>query len=160
MSNSNDVLIALRQITRAIDLHSKKMVREIGLPSPQLLVMKEIELQGRAKPSQIAKAVHLSQATVTSIIDRLASAGLIVRERSNEDKRVVYLTLTTAGNEKMANAPDLLQAGFIERFSKLEEWERLQLISSLQRIAGMMNAEALDVAPILEIGELQHSDTF
>ncbi|HBH89889.1 MAG TPA: transcriptional regulator, partial [Hyphomonadaceae bacterium] len=55
MSNSNDVLIALRQITRAIDLHSKKMVREIGLTSPQLLVMKEIELLERAKPSLIAK---------------------------------------------------------------------------------------------------------
>ena len=91
MSNHYDVLIALRQITRAIDVHSKKMVREIGLTSPQLLVLKEIEQNPTIKASTIAKEVHLSQATVTTIIDRLQKAGLIVRARSDSDKRVVNL---------------------------------------------------------------------
>lgn len=158
MSNHYDVLIALRQITRAIDVHSKKMVREIGLTSPQLLVLKEIEQNPTIKASTIAKEVHLSQATVTTIIDRLQKAGLIVRARSDSDKRVVNLALTDAGRARIENAPDLLQAGFLEKFKSLEEWERLQLVSSLQRVAAMMNAEDFDAAPILEIGDL-HMET-
>lgn len=158
MSNHHDVLIALRKITRAIDLHSKKLVRDVGLTSPQLLVLKEVEQQGSVKPSSVAKEVHLSQATVTSILDRLQTAGLLVRERSDSDRRAVNLILTEEGRTKAAAAPDLLQAGFIKKFSKLQEWERLQLISSIQRIASMMDADDIDAAPILELGDFQGGD--
>ncbi|WP_367947365.1 winged helix-turn-helix domain-containing protein [Sphingopyxis sp. BSNA05] len=37
--------------------------------------MKALEKDGRAKPSVIAKSVHLSHATVTSIVDRLENPG-------------------------------------------------------------------------------------
>jgi hypothetical protein len=39
--------------------------------------------------------------------------------------------------------------------SKLEPWEQNLLISSVQRIAVMMDANRLDSAPILEVGEIQ-----
>ena len=155
MSTYLDVLIALRRIMRAIDLHSKQLVRVSGLTAPQLLVLKEVQLLGHAKPSIVAKNVHLSQATVTSIIDRQERAGLIRRERSQKDRRAVDLTLTEEGERKLKDAPDLLQADFIKRFEKLEDWERSLLLSSIQRVAGMMDAGDLDVAPILEIGDLK-----
>ena len=155
MSNYYDVLVALRKITRAIDLHSKKLVRESGLTAPQLLILKEIANAGRAKPSDIAKAVHLSQATVTSIIDRLERAGLLVRERSQQDRRVVDIILTEEGQRSADSAPELLQAGFIREFERLPEWERSQLVSSIQRIAAMMDAEDIDAAAILEIGDIK-----
>ncbi len=158
MSSYTEVLVALRKITRAIDLHSKKLSRESGLTAPQLLVLREVELLGHAKPSVVAKNVHLSQATVTSIIDRLESAGLLSRERSQQDRRAVDLALTDLGREKLANAPELLQSGFIERFELLEDWERSQLVSSIQRLAAMMDAEKIDAAPILELGDLQQSN--
>lgn len=158
MSTYQDVLIALRKITRAIDLYSKKLSRESGLTSPQLLVLREVEVLGHAKPSVVAKNVHLSQATVTSIIDRLEMAGLLSRERSLEDRRAVDLTLTDEGRQKLASAPELLQSGFIERFSKLEDWERSQLVSSIQRLAAMMDAGDIDAAPILELGDLRPDD--
>lgn len=158
MSTYQEVLIALRKITRAIDLHSKQLTREIGLTAPQLLVLKEVESLGHAKPSVVAKNVHLSQATVTSIIDRLEKANLITRTRSHEDRRAVDLTLTEDGRAKLAIAPELLQAGFIEKFSALEDWERSQLVSSIQRLAAMMDAGHIDAAPILELGDLKEID--
>ncbi len=155
MSTYQDVLIALRKITRAIDLHSKQLSRHSGLTAPQLLVLREVETLGHGKPSVVAKNVHLSQATVTSIIDRLEKAGLLTRARSQTDRRAVDLTLTEAGRAKLENAPELLQSGFIEQFSKLEDWERSQMVASLQRLAAMMNARDIDAAPILQIGEIQ-----
>ena len=54
MSNSNALLVALRQINRAIDLQSKKLEKETGQTTPQLLLLKELAKDGRAKPSVIA----------------------------------------------------------------------------------------------------------
>ena len=154
MSDYEDILIALRRITRAIDLYSKKLFRESGLTTPQLLVMQSVQRQGRAKPSAIAKDVLLSQATVTSIVDRLEKHNLVQRERVQKDRRVVEVVLTAQGSEKLSQAPELLQAGFLRAYRKLGEWERTQLIASLQRVAAMMDAEDLDAAPILAVGEI------
>ena len=52
----------------------------------------------------------------------------------------------------MRNAPPLLQEHFIERFDKLQDWEKMQLLSSLQRIASLMDAENIDASPILSSG--------
>lgn len=157
MSDYDDILIALRRITRAIDLQSKNLVRMTGLTAPQLLVLQVIRREGRAKPSTIAKEILISQATVTTIVDRLEKAGLVLRERSTTDRRVVDVVLTQAGAEKLLEAPELLQAGFLREFRKLQDWEKTLLTSSLQRIASMMDAEELDAAPILEVGELSVS---
>lgn len=154
MSDYQNVLIALRRITRAIDLNSKKLVRLTGLTGPQLLVMRAIDREGRTKPSVVAREVQLSQATVTTILDRLERSGYVHRERSSADRRVVEIELTTNGVDKLRGAPELLQAGFFRKFDTLEDWERSLLISSLQRIASMMDAEDLEAAPILEVGDL------
>lgn len=155
MTDHRQILVALRQITRAIDLHSKQLTKTVGLTAPQLLVLQALEKTGRAKPSDIAREVHLSQATITSIVDRLIRAGLADRERNLTDRRVVEVVLTDAGRARIQEAPALLQEGFVERFNRLEPWEQSQLIAAVQRLASMMNVEKMDAAPILQIGDLQ-----
>lgn len=154
MSDYDDILVAIRRIMRAVDLQSKKLLKTVGLTAPQLVIMQLLRKNGALPPSTIAKEISLSQATVTSILDRLDNAGYSQRDRSTEDKRVVHAYLTPEGLEKVSKAPELLQSGFLREFRKLEEWEQLQLISSLQRIATMMDAEDIDASPILEVGEI------
>lgn len=159
MAQHKDLLVALRRITRAIDLHSKHLARETGLTAPQLLVLQSVARTGRAKPSDVAREIHLSGATVTSIVDRLVSRGLARRERSAADRRSVEIVLTEAGQQSIADAPELLQAGFLAAFDSLRDWEQSLLVSSMQRIAGMMDAERIDAAPILEVGDINPSQT-
>lgn len=154
MTRYNDLLTALRRITRAIDLYSKRLAKETGLTAPQLLVMQEVAKSDGIKPSDVARHVHLSQATVTTILDRLAKAGLVTRQRSDSDRRIVEISLTKAGRDQLKAAPELLQEEFLSSFRQLDDWEQTQLVSSVQRIASMMDAEALDAAPILEVGEI------
>ena len=117
-------------------------------------MLKELAKHGRSKPSVIAKSVHLSHATVTSIVDRLEKSAMVTRERSEDDRRSVEIVLTEKGRECIQNAPELLQEDFLVSFSKLEPWEQNLLISSVQRIAVMMDASQIESAPILEIGEI------
>ena len=45
-----------------------------------------------------------------------------------------------------------MQERFLEKFRALEQWEQLLLLSTVQRIANMMDAEDIDMAPILASG--------
>lgn len=157
MAQHNDLLIAIRQITRAIDLSSKRLVKLAGLTAPQFLVLQTLSLEEPRKPSDIAKKVFLSQATVSSIIDRLIKAEFVRREKSRSDGRVIHIYLTDKGQKRLKSAPPLLQESFTKQFEELERWEQSQLLSSLQRLANMMNAEEIDAAPILEVGDLTKS---
>ena len=155
MKDYEELLVALRQITRAIDIHSKQLLRETGLTTSQLLILQSIHRQGHSTPTAIAKDIHLSQATVTNVLTRLAQHGLISREKSGGDKRSTEITLTPKGNACVDSAPELLQSGFLREFRKLEPWEANMLTSALQRMALMMNAEDLDASPILIAGEIK-----
>ena len=154
MSDHDEILVALRRITRAIDLQSKRLVKATGLTAPQLVVIDTLHKQGELSPSAIARAVSLSQATITSILDRLVQAGLVERIRSETDKRVVLARLTEKGETASNNSPELLQAGFMRSVRTLQPWEQNMLIASLQRIAELMDAEELDAAPFLDSGEI------
>jgi len=103
----------------------------------------------------IARSINLSSATVTSILDRLEARNYVIRERSETDKRKVGLHLTELGKSVLKDAPRPLQAHFIDRFEHLQDWEQTQLVSTMQRIATMMDAGDIDAAPMLEVGALQ-----
>ncbi|MDG1204951.1 MAG: MarR family transcriptional regulator [Pseudomonadales bacterium] len=154
MKDYDEILVALRRITRAIDLHSKSLQKKTGLTTSQLLVMEIINKLGSPSPSTIAREMVLSQATVTTLLDRLAKNQLVVRVKSHQDKRSVTVDLTEQGKALMSHAPELLQAGFLNEYRKLPDWQRNSLIASLQQIAYLMDAEQLDASPILDTGEL------
>jgi DNA-binding MarR family transcriptional regulator len=157
MKDYDEILIALRRLMRAADMHSQKLVREAGLTTPQLLVMQAIEKEGNPSTSALARHIVVSQATVTRIIDRLELAGSVRREKSKTDKRVVNVSLTEAGKAKLEAAPEPLQSEFLREFRKLEAWEQHMLKASLLRIAQMMDATEIDAAPILQVGDIVES---
>lgn len=155
MTQIQAVLSALRRVIRAADIHSKKLTKTAGITAPQLLLMQAIDRHASDTTiGKLAKHISLSQATVTSIIDRLEARGLVTRKRSETDKRFVWLYLTDDGKRVLANAPTPLQESFIKRFTELQEWEQNMILSSLQRLALMMDAEELDASPFLEVGAL------
>jgi DNA-binding MarR family transcriptional regulator len=154
MKDYEELFIALRRITRAIDLHSKKLQRETGLTTSQLLVLEAVVKLDTSTPSNIAKEVQLSQATVTNLVDRMERNELVLRQKSTVDKRVVEVLLTDKGRQMVELAPEPLQTGFLREYRKLERWEQHQLIASVQKIAVLMDAEDIDASPILTTGEV------
>ena len=119
--------------------------------------MLEIDKVSGVNSSQVAKAVNLSAATVTNIIDRLENKSLVSRVRDLQDKRKVGLFLTEDGKAILLKAPQALQEHFIENFSNLAQWEQSQLLSSMERLAEMMDANEIDAAPLLELNAMSAS---
>ncbi len=158
------VVMSLRRIIRAIDLRSRFLVTQHGITGPQLTVLKELSLHSGVSVSALTKAIHLSQATVTGILDRLEKRELISRERSNQDKRCVQIWLTENGKQMLVDAPPLLQEEFTKEFSQLEDWEQSQILSSIQRVVSMLEAKHIDATPILTTGPVsatpEHTKAF
>lgn len=140
MENYEQVLLSIRQIIRAIDLRSKKLNKEFGLTSPQLLLMRTIKHSPKLTIRQLSKDTNMSQATATSILDRLESRELVQRERDTADKRKVHVLITAKGDAVLNQAPKLLNEDFVEKFKQLDPWEQTLILSSLQRVSEMMNA--------------------
>lgn len=143
------ILAAIRRIVHAIHLHSRQLVRESGLTGPQLVTLRDVARLGPVSVSALARAVELSQPTVTGILVRLEREGLVRRERSTADRRNVVCTITPEGARRLGAAPPLLQDRFRRELGRLVEWEQTQMLATLQRLAAMMDAEEIPAAPLL-----------
>ena len=153
---SEQVLIAIRRIVRAIDIHSRLLLDRYGLTGPQLVVLRA--LVGREQAvGELARRVHLSQATTTGVLDRLARRGLVTRRRSERDRRRTLVCATPQAEELLRQKPTFLQEEFLRKFDRLQDWEQLQLLSSLQRLVAMMEAQSIDATPILATGEIDET---
>lgn len=137
-----------------MDLRSRQLEKSVGLTVPQLIVLKEVAEADELPIGQIAKRISLSQATVTTVIDRLEQRGAIGRRRSETDRRKVYARLTPLGAELIEKSPTILQEQFLSQFEKLEAWEQTQILATLQRVATMMDAQALPATPLLTVEPL------
>jgi DNA-binding MarR family transcriptional regulator len=144
------IVRALRQIARAMDLHSRSLLQKFGLTAPQLSALREIERLQPVTAGILAARMHLGAATLTGVLDRLEERGLACRARDAGDRRNVVLRLTPAGAELFASAPPALANSFTRRLHELPDWELTNILSTLQRVAGMMGPCLEDAGSVVE----------
>ena len=143
------ILLALRRIIRAVDIYSHKLATEYKITGPQLICLYSIVNEGPLTQSALGKLYSLSGSTVTGILDRLESKGLIKRERSTTDRRKIIVKATDSGIELIDNAPSPLQDKLTEAINQLPELEQTAITLSLELIVELMEVGHLDAAPIL-----------
>lgn len=143
------IIVAIRRISHSVEVYSRFLWQEFGLTAPQLGTLRELENRTEGTPTQIAQWMSISAATVAGILKRLHERKLIHRNRDREDGRSIVVRISDEGKRLAAEAPSLLRDDFRRNLSRLESWERTQILSVLQRVACMMNAEDLDHPPFL-----------
>ncbi len=142
------VLVSIRKIIRHSDLHSHQLRRKSGLTSPQLMLLAEIAKQPEATIGELSECISLSQATATTVLDRLEKDNLAIRYRSDVDKRKVHARLTDLGQAALEAAPKPLNSQFIERFEALKPHERSAILSALQHVGDMMESKQNEQAAV------------
>jgi DNA-binding MarR family transcriptional regulator len=151
---SDDALVAIRRIQRRIEIDTRKLAQAAGLTPSQLLVLQILDERGETSIGDIVKSTQLSNATITGLVDKMVARDLVSRRRCEEDRRRVWLSLLPAGKQALKDAPYFLQENFQQRFDAAEDWEQAMLVAALERVASLLDAEALDVAPILAAGAI------
>lgn len=151
----DESLIALRRILRATELYARDLAHAVGLTPAQLRVLQIVDERQSVTPKALARQMGVSQATVTTLVDKLVAHGLVERAPSDRDRRQINVVITETGHDKLKDAPDALQQRYVRAFSDLADWEQAQLVSSLERVAAMLDAKDIDAAPVLTTGEIR-----
>lgn len=128
---------------------TKEAARRANLTGPQLTVVKILETFGDLSLSDLSDRIRAQNSTVTGIIDRMEREDLVLRERSKEDRRVVYIRLTDNGariaREIAVEPMEILRAALVS-LSPAETRDLLKISNKLARrvseLVGQATAQA------------------
>jgi len=100
----NQLCFALYSTSLAMTKLYKPMLEELGLTYPQYLAMLVLWEQDGLTVSELGERLYLDSGTLTPLLKRLETAGLVSRIRAVQDERRVHITLTAAGRKLKAKA--------------------------------------------------------
>jgi len=93
----DQLCFALYAASRAVTARYRPMLEELGLTYPQYLVMMLLWEQDNQTVGQLGSRLALDSGTLSPLLKRLTTAGLVSRHRRVEDERSVSIALTDAG---------------------------------------------------------------
>ena len=119
----NFICFAMYTANHAMNRVYKPLLDELGLTYPQYLVMVALWAEDGQTVGGIGDKLFLESSTLTPLLKRLEAAGLIRRERSKEDERVVVIRLSDEGKAlktKAATVPNCIVDATGSEFDQLK----------------------------------------
>jgi len=102
---AHEALKRFRLVFKAVQQHSQWVETQCGVSSAQLWALWQLSETPGLRVSDLAKAMSIHQSTASNLLDKLEKSGLIRRDRSGPDQRVVQLHLTEQGKALLERAP-------------------------------------------------------
>ncbi|WP_130442654.1 MarR family winged helix-turn-helix transcriptional regulator [Streptomyces sp. BK239] len=134
MQLDQQLCFALYAAQRAVTAAYRPLLDELGLTYPQYLVLLVLWERGEITVKELAEALRLDYGTVSPLLKRLESAGLVRRERSARDERSVLVACTGRGEELRGRAERV--PGALLAATGVEEAEVARLREELWQLAG------------------------
>lgn len=106
----DQLCFALHAASRAVTAAYQPLLDELGVTYPQYLVLLTLWEDDGARVSRIGQRLFLDSATLTPLLKRLESRGLVERRRSTLDERVVEIFLTADGKRLRKQAAEVPRA--------------------------------------------------
>lgn len=100
----NQLCFALYSTSLAMTKLYKPLLDELELTYPQYLAMLVLWEQDGLSVSELGERLFLDSGTLTPLLKRLESAGLVARLRDVQDERRVHISLTAAGRKLKSRA--------------------------------------------------------
>ena len=137
------VCFALAVANRSVLAVYRPLLEPMGLTHPQYLVMLALWGESPLSVKEIGTLLQLDSPTLSPLLKRLASAGLITRTRSSDDERLLLIDLTEAGHRLREHAVRIPPAVVAELGMELSELESLH--ASLTRVIAAARASGVKV---------------
>ncbi len=142
-SFGNSLPMMMHRTLDAIMPKYRELFSKYELTEQQWRVLRVLWTTGRVTSIQLAQSTLLPAPSLVGIIDRLEKKGLVVRLRSKQDRRVVYVSATPIGKalgKEVAPFVDEINDGIQSAVSE-KEWNALQ--QTLEKISNHMNETKL-----------------
>ena len=138
LTESGEALAALLLSQRVMfDAVDRRLRAELGLSFPlfEALFVLSVAREGRLRMVDIQRRMLVSKSNVTQLIDKLEAEGLVEREASPSDRRLVYAILTERGPEVVAQGLELFNAVASESLTQsLSKAEIEKITSGLSKL--------------------------
>jgi DNA-binding MarR family transcriptional regulator len=130
----------LFDIARHLRRHFDSSVRDLGLTQSQWRVIVYLSRSEGISQTALADRLEIKPITLTRILDRMASAGWIVRRPSPQDRRAVQLFLTPKVSPLLAILSERATVTRRIAFAGVPESTRRQLIAALETMKQNLQA--------------------
>ncbi|MBI0300137.1 MarR family transcriptional regulator [Streptomyces sp. PRKS01-29] len=136
---------SLHAASRAFDGLYRRVLRDTGLTYPQYLAMLVLWEHGEMPVKRLGEFLRLDSGTLSPLLKRMESAGLVQRERSAHDERSVTVRLTAEGAALKERAQGVPLAAIEASGLGLEEAVDLQ--ARVRRLTAALDAALADGKP-------------
>ncbi|WPF82981.1 MarR family transcriptional regulator [Sanguibacter sp. 4.1] len=123
---------------RAVLATYRELLADLGVTYPQYLVLLVLWETDGATVSHLGSRLALESGTLSPLLRRMETAGLVLRERSGDDERVVHVRLTDAGRALQTRAHGVPHD--LARRGGLDTAETLELARLLDRLCSNLGA--------------------
>jgi DNA-binding MarR family transcriptional regulator len=123
-----------------------------SLSENQLKILLAISFVGQVMPTSISNAFNMQKGSITTLIDSLANAGLVIRNKDATDRRKQILTLTSKGEEFVQYKKKKSIAELSTLFSECSEESLDKMITGLNEVRAVMNEKIKKVIGSVDIG--------
>jgi DNA-binding MarR family transcriptional regulator len=129
INESIEVARLFQEVMNLFRHNMKKIIEETGVSAPQGMVIGLLHKNKKMKVTELSKQLHLPNSTVSGIIDKLEEHNTVIRERSTDDKRVVYVSISPKFEDMHKkfheqieqNIEGILNQGTQEELNKISE---------------------------------------
>lgn len=140
--NKGITIAKLISETAGILRHSMmKGFKDIGITAPQGMVIGTLSKLGQVKISDLSERLGLSNSTISGIVDRLEKQQFVERIRSEEDRRVVYVKLTSKFSEMHKGFHIKAEKNIENIMSKASPEELNKIIEGLAALKKLLERE-------------------
>jgi len=137
-----DFLRELWALDHALQKRSKRMERELGITGPQRLALRLISRFPGLPAGRLARLLHLHPSTVSGVVKRLVSRGLLSRGSDGPDRRRALLRITPAGLELLSRPEATLESAVKTALASLSPKQIEAALRALGAIAMSLAASS------------------
>ncbi|TCP30558.1 DNA-binding MarR family transcriptional regulator [Scopulibacillus darangshiensis] len=121
---------------------------EIGeeLTTEQHATLRHIKHFGPSTSTQLAEAFLVKKSAITAIINRLIDKKMITRRRDQNDRRVIYLSLTDYGEEIYKQCEDKIHALVGSFITQFEPKEIELFLNTFEKLEKILDKQILDMS--------------
>ncbi len=107
----------------------------------QLSVLRCLRAEGACTTSYLADVLGVTLSAITALINRLYRQGLVTRERKEEDRRQVWINISSRGLQYLDEAEENRYFLLSMYFSRLPEEDREQFLVLLKKVVELFEED-------------------
>jgi DNA-binding MarR family transcriptional regulator len=137
INNIKELVDRYIEVSFSVNSKAECLIKEqisSDLTNDQHYTLRYMHKVGTCTSSELAEVFNVKKSAITAMINRMWEKGLIERTRDENDRRVVYLTLTNRGNELFLKTEQRIHKLVESLITKFDQTEIEQFIQTFEKL--------------------------